>query len=205
MRSNVVQLSFSGQTEKQPPRKPKNKEVRDREYLTSEEVEKLVAAVKDNRQGNRDMTLIQMLYHHGLRVKEAISLKWSEIDFKRGKIHVHRVKNGDDSVQNINGKILRRLRSMEREAKSKFVFETSTGNQLTEAGVFKMIRRAGQAAGLPQVHPHMLRHSCGYALANKGADTRAIQAYLGHRNIQHTVRYTQLAENRFDGFERYFE
>jgi type 1 fimbriae regulatory protein FimB/type 1 fimbriae regulatory protein FimE len=85
------------------------------------------------------------------------------------------------------------------------VFESSTGNPLTTAGVFKMIRRAGAEVGMPYVHPHMLRHACGFALANAGQDTRAIQGYLGHRNIQHTVKYTQLAENRFDGFERVFE
>lgn len=61
-----------------------------------------------------------------------------------------------------------------------------------------MVERAGIEAelGFP-VHPHMLRHACGFALANKGQDTRALQAYLGHRNIQHTVRYTELSPGRF--------
>jgi type 1 fimbriae regulatory protein FimB/type 1 fimbriae regulatory protein FimE len=74
------------------------------------------------------------------------------------------------------------------------------GGPLTENAVGKLVARAGEAAGLElEVHPHMLRHACGYYLANKGTDTRAIQAYLGHRNIQHTVRYTELAADRFNG------
>jgi type 1 fimbriae regulatory protein FimB/type 1 fimbriae regulatory protein FimE len=205
MRSNVVQVSFSGQTKNFVPTKPKNKEVREREYLTAEEVENLVKAVKPNRQALRDEVLIKIMFHHGLRVSEAINLKWSEIELDRQRIHVKRVKNGDASVQPVSGKMLRLLRLLKRSCKSGYVFESSTGNPLTTAGVFKMIRRAGAEVGMPYVHPHMLRHACGFALANAGQDTRAIQGYLGHRNIQHTVKYTQLAENRFDGFERVFE
>jgi site-specific recombinase XerD len=63
--------------------------------------------------------------------------------------------------------------------------------------------RIGARAEMPfPVHPHMLRHGCGYALANAGHDTRALQAYLGHKNIQHTVRYTELAPDRFRDFWR---
>lgn len=205
MRSNVVQLPFLGQTEKLVPTKPKNKDVREREYLTTEEVDKLVKAVKSNRQALRDEILIKLMFHHGLRVSEAIDLEWSELELDRQRIHVKRVKNGDASVQPISGKMMRLLRQLQRSTKSGYVFESSTGNPLSTAGVFKMIRRAGAEVGMPYVHPHMLRHACGFALANAGQDTRAIQGYLGHRNIQHTVRYTQLAENGFDGFERVFE
>jgi hypothetical protein len=64
-----------------------------------------------------------------------------------------------------------------------------------------MVERAGTAAKLGfKAHPHMLRHACGYKLANDGHDTRALQAYLGHRNIQHTVRYTELTPTRFNDF-----
>ena len=66
-----------------------------------------------------------------------------------------------------------------------------------------MVARLGVVAdfGFP-VHPHMLRHACGYKLANDGVDTRSLQAYLGHKNIQHTVRYTELAPTRFKNFWR---
>jgi type 1 fimbriae regulatory protein FimB/type 1 fimbriae regulatory protein FimE len=72
---------------------------------------------------------------------------------------------------------------------------------MTTENVRTIVARAGRLAGLTfPVHPHMLRHACGYKLANDGHDTRAIQHYLGHRNIMHTVRYTELASDRFKNF-----
>jgi site-specific recombinase XerD len=82
----------------------------------------------------------------------------------------------------------------EQEPKSPFVFTSERGAPFTTAGFARMMERAGSEAAFRfKPHPHMLRHACGYALANKGHDTRALQAYLGHRNIQHTVRYSELA------------
>ena len=83
------------------------------------------------------------------------------------------------------------------------MFTTERGSPFTTSGFAKLVERAGEAArlGFP-AHPHMLRHACGFALANKGHDTRALQAYLGHKNIQHTVRYTELSPDRFKDFWR---
>ena len=95
------------------------------------------------------------------------------------------------------------LRKLQRdqEPKSAFVFTSEPGSPFAMAGVARMLERAGVEAKLGfKVHPHMLRHACGFALANKGHDTRSIQAYLGHKNIQHTVRYTELSPNRFKDF-----
>jgi len=95
---------------------------------------------------------------------------------------------------------LRRLKR-EQEPKSTWVFTSERGDAFTAAGFARMIERAGVEATLAfKAHPHMLRHACGYALANRGHDTRALQAYLGHRNIQHTVRYTELSPARFKDF-----
>ena len=70
-------------------------------------------------------------------------------------------------------------------------------------GVRKLITRTGEEAGLEfPVHPHMLRHACGFKLANDGHDTRALELQLGHRENQHTVRYTALSPARFKGFWR---
>jgi site-specific recombinase XerD len=81
------------------------------------------------------------------------------------------------------------------------VFVSERLAPLSVAGYQRMVARAGEAAGFPfLVHSHMLRHSCGYKLANDGQDTRAIQHYLGHRSIASTVRYTALAPDRFKGF-----
>jgi Phage integrase family len=138
---------------------------------------------------------------------ELVDLRWNQIDFGRNAaLHVRRAKSGTPSTHPIQGDELRALRQLQREQDppSAFVFVTERGAPFTTAGFARMIERVGAAAdsGL-KVHPHMLRHACGYALANAGHDTRALQAYLGHKNIQHTVRYTELAPTRFKDFWRY--
>jgi type 1 fimbriae regulatory protein FimB/type 1 fimbriae regulatory protein FimE len=188
-----------------PPRKPKNKERRSREHLLPDEVEKLIqAAKKVGRHGSRDSALIMIAYRHAMRVSEIINLRWDQIDLKQGLIYVSRLKSGNPSVHPLRGVELRALRQVQRKyPDSPYVFVSERGGTLTDSGVRKMIARAGELAGLPfPVHPHMLRHAAGYYLASKGHDTRAIQAYLGHRNIQHTVRYTELAPGRFNDFWR---
>jgi integrase len=184
------------------PIRPRNADLRTREYLTPDEVEKLIGAAKRNRHGHRDATMILIAYRHGLRAAELVSLEWSQVDFVGGNLHVARVKNGSPSVHPIHGDELRALRKLQREAPaSRFVFVSERGSPFTTAGFARMIERVGAAADLGlKAHPHMLRHACGYTLANKGHDTRALQAYLGHRNIQHTVRYTELAPDRFKDF-----
>jgi integrase len=187
-----------------PKRRP-NAAVRTREYLTEEEIERLIEAAKRNRWGHRDAATILAAYRHGLRASEIVDLRWDQVDFKTATMHVRRVKQGTSSTHPILGDELRALRRLQREQqpKSRFVFTSERGAPFTTAGVARMIERAGIEAKLGfKTHPHMLRHACGYALANKGHDTRALQAYLGHRNIQHTVRYTELAEDRFKDFWR---
>ena len=92
---------------------------------------------------------------------------------------------------------------MKREAKSSFILVSERGAPFTVAGLAKLIERAGNAAKIGfKVHPHMLRHTCGFVLANRSVDTRTLQAYLGHRSIQSTVRYTELAPGRFKNLWR---
>ena len=187
------------------PRRARNSELRSREYLTEHEVDALMAAARQNRQGHRDATMILLAFRHGLRASEAVDLRWDQVDFNSAVLHVRRVKQGTPSVQPLSGPELRALRRLQRESErsSPFVFVSERGAPFTTAGFARMVERAGLAAGLGlKVHPHMLRHACGYALANAGHDTRALQAYLGHRNIQHTVRYTELAPGRFKNFWR---
>jgi site-specific recombinase XerD len=173
--------------------------------LTEAEVQRLLTAANGNRWGHRDATMILMGYRHGLRVSELVDLRWDQVDFGTATLHVRRVKQGTPSTHPILGDELRALRRLEREQepKSAFVFTSEREAPFTTAGFARMVERAGREAKLGfKVHPHMLRHACGYALANKGHDTRALQAYLGHRNIQHTVRYTELASDRFKDFWR---
>jgi type 1 fimbriae regulatory protein FimE len=188
---------------KLPPLKPRNADRRAREYLTSAEVGRLMrAARRVGRHGHRDATLILLLYRHGLRVSEIGGLRWSQIDLKAALLHVRRVKNGVPSVHPLHGPELRSLRRLKKDYPGMaYIFLSERASPLTDRTIRHIVLRAGQEAGLPfPVHPHMLRHACGFYLANKGVDTRSIQHYLGHRNIQHTVRYTELAPNRFDGF-----
>src|SRR3974390_3905854 len=187
-----------------PKRRP-NAELRTREHLTEAEVEKLMAATKNNREGHRDSTMSLVGDRHGLRASELTDLRWDQVDFANGTMHVRRVKQGSPSTHPIRGDELRALRRLQREQepKSPFVFTSERGSPLTTAGFARMLERAGLEARLGfKPHPHMLRHACGFALANKGHDTRALQAYLGHKNIQHTVRYTELAPTRFKDFWR---
>lgn len=187
------------------PRRRPNADVRTREYLNEVEVERLIGAAKGNRWGHRDEAMILAAYRHGLRASEMVDLRWDQVDFKTATLHVRRVKQGTPSTHPILGDELRALRRLrrEQEPKSPFVFTSERGAPFTTAGFARMIERAGIEARLGfKAHPHMLRHACGYALTNKGHDTRALQAYLGHRNIQHTVRYTELAPDRFKDFWR---
>src|SRR5271166_5498267 len=186
-----------------PPRRRPNAEVRAREYLTDGEIARLLHAAGDNRHGHRDATMVLLGYRHGLRVAELVTLRWDAIDFAHGRLHVNRTKNGSPAVHPLSGRELRALRRLGRdqEPASPFVFTSERGAPFTTAGFRKMVARLGVAAKFDfPVHPHMLRHACGFHLANKGVDTRSLQAYLGHKNIQHTVRYTELSPNRFKDF-----
>ncbi len=186
-----------------PPRRLPNRERRSREHLMPHEVERIMkAAGAVGRHGHRDSTLILLAYRHGLRVSELVTLRWEQVDLRQGLLHVNRLKNGMPSTHPLRGLELRALRRVQREAEgSPYVFITERRGPLTDSAVRKIITRAGEIAGLDfPVHPHMLRHACGFKLANDGHDTRAIQHYLGHRNIQHTVRYTEMAPDRFKKF-----
>ena len=176
---------------------------RPREYLTEREIEKLMDAARQNRWSHRDATAILIAYRHGLRASELVAFRWDDIEMTTGRLHVRRAKAGATSVHPIGAKESRALRRLQREATvtSPYIFVSERGAPLSVAGYQRMVARAGEAAGFGfLVHSRMLRHSCGYKLANDGQDTRAIQHYLGHRSIASTVRYTSLAPDRFKNF-----
>lgn len=182
------------------PRRRPNAELRPREHLTEREVERLIKAAKDNRHGQRDAAMILVCFRHGLRASELVALQWSDVEFETGELHVRRAKGGQVGTHPLKGDELRALRLLRRDAQSPFIFVSERGAPFSVSGLQKLVERAGIAAKLPfKVHPHMLRHACGFVLANKGTDTRTLQAYLGHRSIQSTVRYTELAPGRFKG------
>jgi site-specific recombinase XerD len=146
--------------------------------------------------------MILLMYRHGLRVAELVRLRWDMVDLKAALLHVQRVKHGVAALHPVRGVELRALRQLQSEAAGMaYLFVSERGGPLTTRVVHRVVAEAGRAASLPfPVHPHMLRHACGFYLANKGVDTRALQQYLGHRNIQHTVHYTELTPQRFQDF-----
>ena len=184
-------------------KRKKNCELRTREYLSTTEIEQLRKAARNNgRNGHRDDTLVLMMFRHALRVSEAINLRWEQVDFKNGLLHVSRVKNGVPSTHPLRGAELRALRKLQREYPDMpYLFVSERKAPLTARAAQHIVARAGTLAALPfPIHPHMLRHSTGFYLANKGYDTRAIQSYMGHANIKNTVIYTELSAGRFNDF-----
>jgi len=154
-----------------PTRLP-NSAYRVREYLTEKEVDRLIeAARKRGRNGQRDAAAILLAYRHGLRAAELCALRWAQVDLRNGRLHVNRTKGGIESVHPLHGPELRALRPL--LGSSPYVFTTEAGTPVTTAWFLRMIQRTGVAAKLPfSIHPHMLRHSTGYKLANQGEDTR---------------------------------
>ncbi len=191
-------------TKNLPPTKPRNADAREREYLTPREIKLLkAAAAKAPQNGFRDHWLVSVIYAHALRVSEACSLQWKEVDLKRGKLQVHRMKNGDASVHYLEPDEIQALKKLRQEhPDSEYVFNSQRGGPISSRQVHTIIARAGENAGLEvTVHPHMLRHTKGFQLAAKGADTLAIQGYFGHKAVQHTVRYTKSdSKQRYKGF-----
>jgi integrase len=189
--------------DKTPPRRGPNLAVRTREYLTKAEVHKLRSAAGQlGRHPHRDATMILVAYRHALRVGELIDLRWEQVDWEQRVLHVKRLKRGISSTHTILRDELAALKKLKGEMhRNGVVFRTERNGPLSERGFGLIVARAGAEAqlGFP-AHPHMLRHACGYYLASQGHDTRAIQVWMGHRNIQHTVRYTELAPDRFKSF-----
>lgn len=181
----------------------KNTDYREREYLTEREVNQIMKTSKSiGRHGHRDSTMILLAYRHGLRVSELVRLKWLQVDLFQGKLYVHRRKNGVHSTHPLAGIEIRALRKLQRDyPETPFVFISERKAPLTEYTFRKLLTRAVDLANIKlAVHPHMLRYSTGFKLANDGKDTRSIQHYLGHRNIQNTMRYTELSSDCFNDF-----
>lgn len=177
---------------------------RAKNYLSPGEVAKLLDAAKTGRHGVRDHLLLLITYRHGLRVSEAIGLRRDELDLDRARLWVRRLKGGLSVEQSIAGDELRAIKRhlATRTDALPWLFISERSQPFTRQAVNYLIASAAERAGLPGVHPHTLRHSCGFALADKGHDLRLIQDYLGHRDPRHTVHYTRTSGRRFEGLWR---
>ncbi|HGY1772664.1 tyrosine-type recombinase/integrase [Citrobacter koseri] len=175
-----------------------------RRHLTGNEVEKLLATILKESNSHRDYCMIMMAFIHGLRVSELISLKIEDYDPLSRQISIHRLKGGLSTIHPVLPEEYTVLQRWIKERKhwagseEKWLFLSRKGGKLSRQRIYHLVRHYGFIAKLPlPVHPHMLRHACGYNLADRGNDTRLIQDYLGHRNIRHTVRYTAANSGRF--------
>jgi len=150
---------------------------RPREHLTEAEIERLMTVARqDGRHGHRDATAILVAFRHGLRSSELVDLQWDQIDFVQKTIRITRVKNGTGATHYLSNSELRALRRLQREnTPGPHVFVSERGGPVTTAWFRKMMARLGDRALMPfLIHPHMLRHSCGFLYANQGKDTRSL-------------------------------
>jgi type 1 fimbriae regulatory protein FimB len=176
----------------------------DRKHLTGREIERLLEAIKGSRNEARDRCLLLLMFRHGLRVSEACRLRLDQVDVDSRVLHIARLKGGLSTTQPLRGDELRAIAAwLKQRARmkpgGKVFFVSEQRKPLHRSTVNAALQKLSKAAALPFLaHPHMLRHACGFALADQGADTRLIQDYLGHRNIQHTVRYTASNPARFE-------
>ncbi len=175
-----------------------------RKYLTQDEIERLIVAASAGLHAKRDACLIKMCFIHGFRVTELCKIQLQHLDINSKTLFVHRSKNGLSTIHPLVGSEMPFLlawleeRKAWRDCGSDWLFLSQKGGRLSRQQVYLLFRKYGKIADIAvEPHPHMLRHACGYALADRGANTRLIQDYLGHKNIQHTVIYTASNSRRF--------
>lgn len=179
-----------------------------RKHLTESEIEAFLRAARQTRNGVRDYCMALMAYRHGLRVSELTDIRLEQVDIANSQFQPERLKKGSNTVQPIEGVEMRairawlRERSAHKQAGSPLFFLSNRG-PMTRQAVNYLFETIGRKAKIGvKVHPHMLRHSCGYTLANKNTATRTIQDYLGHKNIRHTELYTAANPERFKNLWR---
>ncbi|HEY0545146.1 MAG TPA: site-specific tyrosine recombinase XerD [Pyrinomonadaceae bacterium] len=171
------------------------------QFLTEDEIDLLFAAPDtETSEGLRDRAMLELMYAAGLRVSELVSLKLSEIDLDAGLLACHgkgskerRVPIGRSATHWLQLYIRSRAR---RESQSQYLFINNAGRQMTRQAAWAAIKRYSASAGLAKdVSPHTLRHSFATHLLQRGADSRSVQALLGHSDISTTQIYTHITDS----------
>ena len=175
-----------------------------RKYLSPDEARRVIdAAGRVGRQRERDQLLLTIMYRHGLRVGEAVDLRWTDFDLNASRdrpFWVRRIKGSKTTTHTLEPDTVRLLTRAKKRADGIYVFRSERGSKLSTDIIRVICERAGHAAGFGfRVRPHMLRHAAGFALAEEGTDTRLIQDFLGHRDIKSTVIYTETSQRRLAG------
>jgi type 1 fimbriae regulatory protein FimB/type 1 fimbriae regulatory protein FimE len=188
--------------------RPTNQEMgRTREWLTDDEVRKLLKAALStgiNKLRRRNRALVLTLYRQGLRVSELCDLTFDQVLWSESKIHVIRAKGSKSATLPMEADQSKMLRSLfhKRTDGQRHVFAGRHGQRMHVNNVRELVKRLGEAAGFDyRVHPHQLRHSCAMGLVEMGHPAFYVQDYLGHRNIQHTLRYFQLSGKHLAGMK----
>ncbi|BEN47852.1 tyrosine-type DNA invertase [Serratia sp. CY81684] len=176
-----------------------------RKYLSEDEINSLLKTIAMDMVSVRDYCMVSMAFLHGLRVSELTALRLTDYDPLSRKIYIARLKGGMSTShpllpeENTALQVWLAERQVFAGQHQPWLFLSQRGTRLSRQRFYQLLRRYGERAGLPlPLHPHMLRHACGYNLAERGNDTRLIQDYLGHRNIRHTVLYTAANAARFN-------
>lgn len=170
-------------------------------WVTASEVEALRKAARKTRNPARNELVILMLYRHGLRVSELCGIQLDQLNLEQSTLFVKRSKNGINGMHPMAGDELRLLRRYlrERESELPWLFVSERGTPFARSTINKLLEQCSDAAALPRVNPHMLRHGCGFYMINNGYDIRAVQIYLGHVSITNTAIYARYSEKQFVG------
>lgn len=174
---------------------------RAKDFITEPELEYLLKGASKTRHPLRNQAMILTMFWHGLRVTELCTMRTSDLDTKAGRLYVRRIKNGISTTHTVRPEVLRMLKRYLKQRGDSFrpLFINERGDQFTRYPINYMLKQSAEKGGLPfPVNPHMLRHGCGFALANRGHDTRLIQDYLGHADIRNTTIYTRTNARRFE-------